>query len=80
MQQLDRAEDTLATGLDDISEVSLETPNIALRVVKQNASDYLQNKEKQLLGTTIVVPDIDPDVGKVVVKVRRCNETRATMG
>ena len=67
--QLDRAEDSLERGLSDITEVSLETPSVAIRVVKQDVTDYLEVKEKELLGTTIVLPELDPDVGKVVVKV-----------
>ena len=73
MGHLDRAEETLAGSLnDDTTEVKLETSSLALRVVKQDVNQLKEERRKELLGTAVVLPELDENVGRLVVKVNEC--------
>ena len=69
--QLDKVESTIEKSLVDGTSLTIQSPSLAIRLEKKDFKEITKTKNKTLLGTTVILPDLETMNGIIVVKVMK---------
>ena len=68
-KQLDKVEKTIEKSLVDGTSLTIQSPSLAIQLEKKDFKKITQKKNYTLLGTTVILPDLETRNGRIVVKV-----------